>query len=50
MTADATSGRENVFKNCTQDAFVWKYASWHMKKIDKYVRDIYQISFSHIKI
>ena len=50
MIADATSRREKLFKNYTQNAFVWKYPSWHMKKIDRYVRDIYKISFSHMKI
>ena len=40
MTTDATSGREKWFKNFTDNAFVWKYPSWHMKKIDRYVTDI----------
>ena len=50
MIADATSGREKWFKNCRKNAFVWKYPSGHLKKIDRYVRDIYWISFSHMKI
>ena len=50
MTGDATSGREKLLKNFTQNAFVWKYPSWHMKIIGWYVRDIYKISFSHMKI
>ena len=47
---DATSGREKWFKNCRQNAFVEKYPSGHMKKIVRYVKDIYQISFSHMNI
>ena len=40
---DATLGREKWFKNCRQNAFVKKYPSGHMKKIVRYVKDIYQI-------
>ena len=47
---DATSCREKWFKNCRQNAFVEKYPSAHMKKIVRYVKDIYRISFSHMKI
>ena len=47
---DATSGREKWFKNCRQNAFVEKYPSGHMKKIVRYVKDIYRISFSNMKI
>ena len=47
---DATSGREKWFKNCRQNASVEKYPSGHMKKMVRYVKDIYQISFSHMKI
>ena len=50
IITDATSGREKWFKNCWQNAFVEKYPSGHIKKIVRYVKDIYQISFSHMKI
>ena len=32
------------------NAFVEKYPSGHIKKIVRYVRNIYQIPFSHMKI
>ena len=47
---DATSGGEKWFKNCRKNAFVEKYLSGHMKKIVRYVRNIYWIPFSHMKI
>ena len=47
---DATSGGEKWFKNCRKNAFVEKYPSGHIKKIVRYVRNIYQIPFSHMKI
>ena len=50
ILTDATSGREKWFNNCRQNAFVEKYPSGHMKKIVRYVKDIYWISFSHMKI
>ena len=50
IITDATSGREKWFKNCRQNAFLEKYPSRHMKKIVRYVKDIYWISFSHMKI
>ena len=28
MEADATSGKENLWKNFISNAFVWKYPSW----------------------
>ena len=33
MKADGTSGREKLLKNFTYYAFVWKYPSWHIKKL-----------------
>ena len=47
---DATSGREKWFKNCRQNEFVEKYPSGHVKKNVRYVKDIYWISFSNMKI
>ena len=47
---DATSGGEKWLKNCRKNAFVEKHPSGHIKKIDRYVRNIYQIPFSHMKI
>ena len=49
IITDATSGREIWFKNCRQNAFVEKYPSGDKKKIVRYVKDIYWISFSHMK-
>ena len=40
MTGDATSGRENLFKNFIWNAFVWKYPSWCIEQIDRNVTDI----------
>ena len=37
---------EKLHKN----AFVEKYPSGHIKKVVRYVRNIYQIPFSHMKI
>ena len=42
ITEDATSGRERLLKNIIYNAFVWKYPSWDMWKIDRYVKDIYK--------
>ena len=41
MTADTTSGREKLLKNFIYSAFMSKYPSWHMKIIDRYVKDIW---------
>ena len=42
LKTDATSGREKLLKNFIYSVFVWKYPSWHMKKIEKYIKDIYK--------
>ena len=39
-----------VEKNDLKNAFVEKYPSGHIKKIMRYIRNIYQIPFSHMKI
>ena len=40
MEADATSGKENVWKKFVYNTFVWKYPSSDISKIERYVKDI----------
>ena len=51
MKADTTSCREKLLKNFIYNAFVWKYPSWHIKKNERCVKDIYKnIILSHLHI